>query len=197
MKKLVLILLLLFLATPAFAWVGTVVKVSDGDTIWVEAEAQNTKIRLYGIDAPESNQPYGAEAAMFLASISLGKSVTVIELDTDRYGRSVANVVLDGVSLQESILEAGYAWVYPQHCKNCDEWQALQNKAISNQFGLWADPEPIPPWEWRQLNEQEVEPLNDMEISDAKPVKQKNNALLIVLGSIFIVFLVVTVFWKK
>lgn len=199
MRKIVLILALLLFVSPAFAWEGTVVKVSDGDTVWVEAETQASKIRLFGIDAPESNQPYGAEATAFLTDLALGKTVTVIELDTDEYGRSVANVILDERSLQEIMLEAGYAWVYPQYCKNCEEWQALQDKAIASQLGLWADLQSIPPWEWRQLNKQEIEPLNDVETADAKPVKQKkkNTGLLAVLGSIFIIFLIATVFWKK
>lgn len=149
MKKFVFILALLLLTSPATAWLGTVVKVSDGDTIWVETEKQATKIRLYGIDAPESNQPYGAEATAFLADFALGKTVTVVELDTDKYGRSVAIVILDGVSLQEIMLDCGYAWVYTNYCKQCNNWKALEQDARENKRGLWAD-ECVEPWKWRK-----------------------------------------------
>lgn len=149
MKKLILILALLLLASPVFAWTGTVVKVSDGDTIWVETEKQATKIRLYGIDAPESKQPYGAEATAFLTDFALGKTVTVVELDTDRYSRSVAIVILDGISLQEIMLDNGYAWVYNSYCKQCGAWKALEQDAKSNKRGMWVD-DCVEPWVWRK-----------------------------------------------
>lgn len=142
----------LFLSLPAFAWTGTVAKVTDGDTIWVETETQATIIRLYGIDAPEKKQQYGPEATAFLSGLALGKAVSVIEMDTDRYGRSVAIVVLTatGESLQELLLENGAAWVYTSYCKNCNTWKDLEKQAREARQGLWQAGEPVPPWVWRK-----------------------------------------------
>lgn len=149
MLKSFTIYIILFIATPAFAWQGTVVKVSDGDTIWVETATEATKIRLYGIDAPESKQPYGAEATAFLGDLALGRKVSVIDIDTDRYGRSVSIVVLDGMSLQELMLSAGYAWVYTSYCKSCTVWRDMEQKAKESGHGLWRE-DAVEPWVWRK-----------------------------------------------
>lgn len=152
MKKAVSILfMLLFLPLPAFAWEGKVVRVTDGDTIWVETADRATKIRLYGIDAPESKQAYGKEAAAAVEALVLDKMVSVIDMNTDRYGRDVSIVVMDnGLSLQEALLYAGHVWLYTVYCKSesCAIWQVLEQDARENKRGLWANPPP--PWEWRK-----------------------------------------------
>lgn len=140
-------------STPALAWEARVVAVADGDTITVEPAAggDRIKIRLHGIDAPERKQPYGEAARGFVFDVSLYKTVDVEELYTDRYKRTVAIINLpDGKSLQASILEAGLAWVWPRYCRDCPEWEALQEKAQKGKRGLWVDENPIQPWEWRK-----------------------------------------------
>lgn len=154
MKTLIAIAVLL-LPLNAFAWLGTVVKVSDGDTIWVKHSAsQNTvKVRLFGIDAPEGGQAYGNAATIFLTAFALNRQVSVIDIDMDKYGRNVSIVVIneEGFALQELMLFAGYAWVYPAYCKGCAYWRELEKEARKNKAGLWADVnEPTPPWEWRK-----------------------------------------------
>ena len=69
----------------------------------------------------------------------------------DRYGRVVAVVWLPGgESLQAALLRAGLAWVWPRYCKDCEKWQALQDAARATGKGLWWEPDPTPPWEWRR-----------------------------------------------
>jgi micrococcal nuclease len=81
-----------------------------------------------------------------------GKIVTMEIHDTDRYGRSVANVLIDGKSLNEELVKAGYAWVYMQYCKTpvCQEWYQYEADARAQKIGLWSHPKPIPPWEFRR-----------------------------------------------
>lgn len=149
-----LFLLLFLFPGDALAWPGYVVSVSDGDTIAIAPEHGGTivKVRLHGIDAPERNQPDGQSARVFVVNTALFQIVDVQETQgKDRYGRTVAVVVLrGGESLQAALLNAGLAWVWPRYCRNCQEWQALQDEARSYGRGLWGSPEPVPPWQWRQ-----------------------------------------------
>ncbi len=147
------LLLLLFLVSPCHAWPGRTVAVTDGDTIIVEklAGGERVKIRLHGIDAPERKQPAGETARGFLFDIALYREVEVEEKAVDRYGRMVAIIWLaSGKSLQETLLEFGLAWVWPRYCRDCRYWENLQEIARQNQRGLWANPDAIPPWEWRR-----------------------------------------------
>lgn len=145
---------LFLLPTSAFAWPGRVVAVTDGDTLVAEPESggDRVKVRLHGIDAPERKQPYGEASRGFVIDIALFKSVEVEETARDRYGRIVAVVWLPtGESLQAELLRAGLAWVWPQYCTNCEKWMDLQRRAMEAATGLWADGNPIAPWEWRRL----------------------------------------------
>lgn len=153
MKSYIVALLFVLSSTAAFAWPGTVTQVHDGDTITVEREdtKEKVRVRLYGVDAPEKKQPFGKEATGG-AGVVFGKRVSITEIASDRYGRSVAIVVdLDtGTSLQETMLESGLAWVYPQYCKGCTTWRAMEKEARAKRVGLWQDERPVQPWEWRK-----------------------------------------------
>ena len=140
-------------AGAAWAWTGKVVRVADGDTITVLRDGHDqVKIRLYGIDAPESGQPYGKASKRSLSSMVHGQSVQVEVMDTDRYGRTVARIFVDGEDVNAALLRSGQAWLYRQYCKGwvCDEWARLETEARSSGVGLWADKEPTPPWQWRR-----------------------------------------------
>lgn len=85
-------------ATRSSSNIGTVVKVADGDTLTVDLNGKETKIRLCGVDAPEQQQALGKESKAFLQKLTLGKEVAVTEIEKDRYGRTVAEVfVLEDV----------------------------------------------------------------------------------------------------
>jgi len=161
MRLLPALLLCLFLAVPALAEPYRVVEVADGDTFTVEPRfgGYRAKVRLYGIDAPELRQPHGAAARRFVINAVLFKEVDVqpTPQGKDRYGRIFAIVVLEGGAvLQEMLLQAGLAWVYPQYCKDCKKWEAMQAEAKAQQRGLWArkgvEGKAVPPWEWRKSN---------------------------------------------
>ena len=104
-------LLAILLYSPAFAadYPARVVGVSDGDTLTVLTAATTQKrIRLNGIDAPETGQDYGSRAKQLPSELAFGKNVTVKPTDTDRYGRTVADVMLpDGRSLNQEMVRGG------------------------------------------------------------------------------------------
>jgi endonuclease YncB( thermonuclease family) len=136
-------------------WQGRVVAVADGDTLTVEPArgGDRNKIRLWGVDAPESRQPFGQAAKGFVNKVALFKEVTVIPVDKDRYGRTVAVVALpDGSVLQEMLLKEGLAWVYTQYCSTCDAWKRMERQAEKEKKGLWADDRSVQPWVWRKAN---------------------------------------------
>jgi micrococcal nuclease len=146
------LILLFFVVSSVAAQTGKVVGVSDGDTITVLVNKAQVKVRLYGIDCPEGGQDYGRRAKQFTSGMVFGKTVTLEIHDTDRYGRSVANVLIDGKSLNEELVKAGYAWVYPQYCKTpvCQKWYKYESEARAQKIGLWSHPNPIPPWDYRR-----------------------------------------------
>ncbi len=139
----------------ALAWEARVIAVSDGDTITVEPiqGGERIKIRLYGIDTPESRQPYGSIATGYVYATALYKTIEVEEYDIDRYGRTVGVVILpDGTNLNKELLSLGHAWYYGRYCKQefCPEWKEVEAGARSAKAGLWSDGEAIAPWEWRK-----------------------------------------------
>jgi endonuclease YncB( thermonuclease family) len=145
--------LVLFQAGAGWAWTGKVVGIADGDTITVLRDGhEQVKIRLYGIDAPESGQPFGKASKQNLSSMVHGQSVQIEVMDTDRYGRTVARIFVDGEDVNAAQLRSGHAWLYRQYCKTwvCGEWAGLETEARSNGAGLWADKDPTPPWQWRR-----------------------------------------------
>lgn len=153
--RILLIILLLLIPLPARAFPARVVAIADGDTITVEPlnGGARIKVRLHGIDAPERGQPHGEAARVHVFAIALYKVVEVepTPQGRDRYGRIVAVVRLPGgESLQAVLLRAGLAWVWPRYCKSCGEWQAIQDAARAAGRGLWLEPAPTPPWEWRK-----------------------------------------------
>jgi micrococcal nuclease len=128
------------------------VGVSDGDTLTVlTAERRQVKIRLAGIDAPESGQDFGQSAKQTAPELSFGKTVTITERDKDRYGRTVADVVLpDGRDMGREMVGQGYAWHYRKYAPNDGILARLETSAKTAKRGLWSQPGAIPPWDWRQ-----------------------------------------------
>ena len=147
-----LVILLLFFGFVFFS--GRVVSVADGDTMTVLMKnARMQKVRLYGIDCPESGQAGGEAATAFTRDRALLSDVGLTVLDADTYGRKVAIVRLaDGMLLNEELLRAGHAWVYPDFCREaiCASWILMEEEARRAGRGLWQDKKPTPPWEWRR-----------------------------------------------
>jgi endonuclease YncB( thermonuclease family) len=135
-------------ASYPFTIEGKVVGVTDGDTIKVLRVKELFKIRLNGIDAPEKKQAYGQKSKEFLSSLVFGKNVEVIVRDQDRYGRYVGDVMIEGRSANYALVAAGLAWWYAEYSKD-QSLAALEKTAKAKRLGLWAEPSPIPPWEFR------------------------------------------------
>jgi micrococcal nuclease len=146
------LIFLLALPCPAWAWSGKVIGVSDGDTITVLRNQQPQKIRLYGIDCPEKRQPFGKRAKQFTSELVFGKVVEVEPVAIDRYGRTVAFVQVENISVNEELIKEGLGWVFVRFCKLplCAEWQSLQLVAQAEKRGLWGHSGEIPPWEYRR-----------------------------------------------
>ena len=152
--------LALALAAPALAWESRTKSVHDGDSINViNADGAVVNVRLYGIDAPEYKQAFGLQAKKQLLKLVSRRNVRIEVLDTDRYGRNVALVRLDdGTLVNAEMVRAGLAWVYDQYCQREDICEALrqaQAGARTAGRGLWAEPGPTPPWEWRKTHKTE------------------------------------------
>lgn len=98
-------------------FIGTVSSVHDGDTITLQTETATKKIRLAGIDAPEIKQPYGFESRDALRQDILSQQVTVDTNKTDKYGRSVGKIMLNGEDINLKQVSRGMAWVYTDYIK--------------------------------------------------------------------------------
>lgn len=134
---------------------GKVVKVSDGDTFTLlKPDNTTVRIRLYGIDAPETKggQPFSRASKDFLSSMIAGQEVSVVVMDTDKYGRYIGIVSTSEVpDVNLEMLRAGMAWHYRYYDMTPDYINAEQN-AKKNKTGLWKDNNPVNPYEWRQKN---------------------------------------------
>lgn len=129
-----------------------VIRVADGDTITVsDAYDQQHRIRFAEIDAPESpDQPYYDKATQYVIDRVAQRPVTIVVKDKDRYGRIVGEIILpDGNSLNRELVAQGFAWWYRQYSHD-ETIGVLEAQARTARRGLWADPSPVPPWEWRK-----------------------------------------------
>jgi endonuclease YncB( thermonuclease family) len=153
MPRLLPVVLALIVAHPAGGSIDTadVVGVSDGDTLTVLRDGTKVRIRLHGIDAPETGQECGLPARRLATSLALGLAVTLRVHDTDRYGRTVADVILpDGRSLGRELVGAGMAWWYRAYAPADGEPARLEAEARFARRGLWSQDDPVPPWAWRK-----------------------------------------------
>lgn len=140
----------IFFAQLSFAQlIGKVVSIADGDTFTMLVNNERIRIRLHGIDCPEKGQDFSNVAKDLLSNYVFGKTVTVKEMDTDRYGRTIGMVVIDSVNVNQKLLEAGLAWHYTQYDKN-PAWAKLEREAKNKKLGLWSLPNPIAPWDYRK-----------------------------------------------
>jgi micrococcal nuclease len=132
------------------AFTAKVIGISDGDTLTVLHERAPVKIRLDGVDAPESGQAFGSRARQAASALAFGQLVTVRPTEYDRYGRLVAEVVLpDGRVLNQELVRQGWAWWFQRYAPDNAVLAALEGEAREARRGLWADPKPTPPWDWR------------------------------------------------
>jgi endonuclease YncB( thermonuclease family) len=175
MTRLLLPLLLSLLALPFPASAkepirtlyGVVVKVADGDTVTVNTEeGTKVKVRLYGIDAPETEkgnrrtgrvskpgQPYGEEAYRAISEKVMGQRVRLDIMDIDRYRRAVSVIWLDKRNINLEMVKDGWAWAYRQYLSRpyASVYMGAEERARSERRGLWQQNNPQPPWEFRRM----------------------------------------------
>lgn len=131
--------------------IGRVVHIVDGDTYdLLTDENEKIRVRMEGIDTPERGMPYYRVAKDYLGELCRDKLVMLVGTDTDRYGRTLGFSYLeDGTELGEAMLSAGLAWHYKKY-NDSPRLAELEIEARQNRLGLWADENPVPPWENRK-----------------------------------------------
>jgi micrococcal nuclease len=157
------VLLALLLAFTAFSQEpvihGRVGGVTDGDTLKIlVAEKQLLRIRLAFCDSPEKKQAFGARAKEAMSELMFGKNIELRTHAIDRYGRTVAQVGVDGKDVGVEMLRQGMAWVYERYITEAtteiqNTYRKAQEDAKADKRGLWSDPSSIPPWIFRNLAE--------------------------------------------
>ena len=128
-----------------------VIGIKDGDTFVLLIYGKEQVVRFAHIDCPEKKQPYGNNAKQYVSEICFGKYVTLIDNNKfDRNKRLIAEVILqDGTNLNKELIKNGLAWHYKKYSKDND-YAELELQARQNRIGLWADNNPIAPWDWRK-----------------------------------------------
>lgn len=128
----------------------SVVSIADGDTLTVTDDAVRTTVRLAEIDAPERAQPYSQVARRNLAAMcQFALEIRLEPVSTDRYGRTVAHLWCDGVHVNWRQVEDGLAWCFLRYLKVRETCLPLEDKARTERRGLWREPSPVAPWDFR------------------------------------------------
>lgn len=138
-------------AAPAFDLSGKVVKIMDGDTLsLLDKNNRQHKIRLFGIDTPEWDQPHGNKAKRALAQLVDRRQVGIVIVDTDTFGRTVGTVYLGDSNINLAMVAAGHAWWFSRYAPYERHLAAAEEQAKAHRVGLWAAADPVPPWTWRR-----------------------------------------------
>jgi len=135
---------------------GTITKITDGDTVHLTTPEQTKlKVRLYGIDAPETDkinnhtgriskpgQPYGEESMNALANKIMDKKVKVDILDIDKYRRMVGMIYLDNRNINLEMIREGYAEAFIEYLKEPykSEFLKVEREARTAKKGIWSLP---------------------------------------------------------
>ena len=149
---------------------GRIVGISDGDTVTLlNANKRQYKIRMSGIDAPEKKMPFGQRSKEHLSDLVFSKDVQVETEKLDRYGRMLGKILLDRQDINLAMVNAGLAWHYKKYQQEQTRSDRLlyahaEEQARLRRIGLWRDPNPTPPWEWRKGGGRSAEDLAAVEV---------------------------------
>jgi micrococcal nuclease len=156
------LLLLLFILTSCSPVVQTldlktnkeintkVISVVDGDTLDILVNKTPVRLRLYGIDAPEKKQPFGTKAKENLSKLVFNKTVEVLPLRKEKYGRYLAKVRSpEGIDLSEEQVKKGLAWWYYKFAPKDQSLKNLESEARTKKLGIWSVKGLQPAWEGR------------------------------------------------
>jgi endonuclease YncB( thermonuclease family) len=151
-----IILFLYVLPTIAADFSGEVVGVLDGDTIEVLHNTYPERVRLSGIDCPEKGQAYGKRVKQAALELVFGGNVTPQTHGQDKYRRTLGDVfLLNGTHVNHTLVKDGWCWWYRKYAPGNTVLERLDKDAREARERLWADPQPVPPWEWRKRKERE------------------------------------------
>jgi len=130
---------------------GPLVRVQDGDSLVIKVQGVAMDFRLADIDAPELDQPYGRAAKQELVTLVKGQQLVMVPLDTDRYGRTVAQVWTGKTHVNAELVKRGAAWFYSEFAHSPALYD-VEQEARDAKRGLWALPlqDRLEPWEWRK-----------------------------------------------
>lgn len=128
---------------------GPVTAIIDGDTLTVLIDRQPVRVRLAEIDAPEQRQAFGQRAKQSLAELCAGQEAVIEDKGRDRYQRVLARVRCADLDAGTEQLRRGMAWVYDRYVTDRSLY-ASQAEAQANKRGLWRDPAPVAPWQFRK-----------------------------------------------
>ncbi len=125
--------------------------IADGDSFVVKKNGEQIAIRLWGVDAPEFDQPHSKASKKGLEQLLKDKEIEIVPKYIDRFGRLVAIAEAGNSVVNSALIGCGNVWVHPYYCKEavCDQWYQLQKKAQRLRRGLWADADPVEPWVWK------------------------------------------------
>lgn len=150
-----------------------VVNVLDGDSLRVTHGDRELEVRLHGIDAPEYGQPGSAAARAALRKLTGGGTLTLTPVTIDRFGRTVGELHRDGEHLNRTLVAEGHAWVFRRFAEDPALLRA-EAQARAAGRGLWSEPAPLPPWEWRDRQE----------TAATKPLRSDPSASCLIKGNV-------------
>ncbi|KAA9340536.1 thermonuclease family protein [Adhaeribacter soli] len=158
-----------------------VIGVKDGDTVELLMDNKPVTVRLYGVDCPEKKQDFGTQARKFTSDLAYGKFVRLEQKGTDRYGRTIGEIFLpDGKSLNKELVANGYAWYYRAYA-NDPQLGYLENDARRLERGLWSQPNPVAPWDFRKNKREKSQAASQKPI--AKPADADREVFICPTGS--------------
>jgi endonuclease YncB( thermonuclease family) len=126
-----------------------VVRVRDGDSLTLSSDQVLHEVRLSGIDAPELRQDYGTTAKAELSALVHGRQITFRDSGQDQYHRNLVRLYADGIDVNCEMIRRGLAWWYRAY-NDDPALEAAEREARRFRRGLWSQPNPQPPWEWRR-----------------------------------------------
>ena len=154
----------IFLVLPFSLFGGQfkVIRVNDGNTVTVVENGEEVAIRLVGIDAPEISgiahvpgQPFSLSAKEYLSNLVLQKSVDIKFYGEDASGRSLGEIIAEGVNINIEMLNAGLAEVYRgQPARNLEirAYRDAEGKAKKAAKGIWVlRDQYFSPLDWREV----------------------------------------------
>ncbi len=172
LRLLIALLSIVALSVRAESFEAKVLTVMDGDTVFVKTGPFKAKLRLVNIDAPEKDQPFGKESQESLQSLIGGKVIHVESKAVDKFGRTIAVISIGDINVNEEQVRRGMAWAYSRS-REGRTYARLQSEAQLARRGLWHQPNPQQPSQWRKLHPSEPTKRTRQQQHKALPQTQK------------------------